>query len=164
MKDSPEIISKRLAKVELFQELTKEELFLFMPVVEMESFPAGHAIVKEGEKGDSMYIVNKGDVEIQKKTLNGDPYTCDYLPESLHLFFGEFSLLDNDVRSATVRAVTDVEVYTIRREPFETYCEKNRVAGYKIMKSLSKRLCRRLRKADSEILILFEALVEEIGR
>lgn len=153
----------QLAMIELFQELEPEEFTLLEAIITKERFTAGQSIVKEGEKGDKLYMIIKGDVEILKHTIFGDEYTCDFLPESKHLFFGEFSLLDADVRSATVRAITAVEALVLTRGSFLNFCEQHKAIGYKIMKVIALRLASRLRKADKDIVTLFEALVDEIG-
>lgn len=159
----PKFYIEQLALIELFQELTPDELNMMDKIVTMESFAEGQKIVKEGEKGDKLYMIIKGDVEILKSTIFGDEYTCDFLPESKHLFFGEFSLLDADVRSATVKAITPVEALVLKRDTFLPFCESHKAIGYKIMKVIAMRLASRLRKADRDIVTLFEALVDEIG-
>lgn len=154
---------EHLGEIDLFKDLTTEELSLLETIITNETFPAGHIIVKEGDTGSTMYMIVKGDVEILKRTAFGEEYTCDYLPEAMHLFFGEFSLLDHGERSATVKAVTPVEALVMSREPFLAFCETHMTIGYKIMKKIAFRMASRLRKADKDILTLFEALVEEIG-
>lgn len=157
------LLTQQLKTFELFKDLTETELGLLESIIGKESFSKNQVIVKEGETGDKLYLITRGDVEILKRTAYGDEYTCDYLPESLHLFFGEFSMLDNDVRSATVKAVTPVEALVLQRDSFLTFCEANKCIGYKMMKVISLRLASRLRKANKDILTLFEALVEEVG-
>jgi CRP-like cAMP-binding protein len=158
-----EKFTAQLALVELFNELSPEELQLLESIVTKESFSAGQAIVKEAEYGDKLFMIIRGDVEILKRTVFGDEYTCDYLPEAKHLFFGEFSLLDADVRSATVKAITAVEALVLTRGTFLPFCDSHKEIGYKIMKAVALRLASRLRKADKDIVTLFEALVDEIG-
>lgn len=152
----------QLAQIELFQDLSPAERLELKTIITTESFAAGQVIVKEGDHGDRLYMIVKGDVEILKHTAYGDEYTCDFLPESLHLFFGEFSLLDCDVRSATVKAVTPVETLVLTRSSFLSFCETHRTIGYPIMKAIALRLASRLRKADKDIVTLFQALVDEI--
>jgi MFS family permease len=67
---------------------------------------AGHPIVREGEKGDRFYVVEKGQVAILGRTFGpGDG-------------FGEIALLRDVPRTATATAVTDVELVALEREPF----------------------------------------------
>lgn len=161
--DTEERLLEHLSEIDLFKDLSGEELLLLNTIITTMTFPADHVIVKEGDTGDVMYMIVKGDVEILKRTVFGEEYTCDYLPEAMHLFFGEFSLLDQGERSATVKSVTPVEALTLSREPFLAFCEAHKTIGYKIMKRIAYRMASRLRKADKDILTLFEALVDEIG-
>jgi CRP-like cAMP-binding protein len=67
--------------------------------------------VHEGDVGDEMYFLTKGQVEV----LRGDP------PRQLTVmregsFFGEVAILWDAPRAATIRALADVEVYALRRD------------------------------------------------
>lgn len=161
--DSFEKIKERLSKVKLFKDLTSEEMNRFVKIVNIRDFAENEEILREGEKGGELYIVYEGEVEVQKKTIYGDYYTCAVLSGGSNCFFGEVALLDNDVRSATIKSITPVSAFVIEHDDFMAFCNDNMVIGYKIMREISKLLCSRLRKADRDILTLFEALVEEIG-
>lgn len=161
--DSFEKIKERLSEVKLFKDLTPDEMDRFARIVSIRNFRENEEILREGEKGGELYIVYEGDVEVQKKTIYGDYYTCAVLTGCSNCFFGEVALLDNDVRSATIKSITPVSTFVIEHDDFMSFCNENMVIGYKIMREISKLLCGRLRKADRDILTLFEALVEEIG-
>ena len=70
------------------------------------AFPAGHVILREGEPGDRFYVVEKGQVSILGRTFGPGEG------------FGEIALLRDVPRTATVMAVTDVELVALEREPF----------------------------------------------
>eukprot|EP00546_Thalassionema_frauenfeldii_P002560 CAMPEP_0178938308 /NCGR_PEP_ID=MMETSP0786-20121207/26258_1 /TAXON_ID=186022 /ORGANISM="Thalassionema frauenfeldii, Strain CCMP 1798" /LENGTH=701 /DNA_ID=CAMNT_0020617011 /DNA_START=637 /DNA_END=2743 /DNA_ORIENTATION=- len=80
-------------------------------------FPRGHAIFKAGEKGDAMYFLNSGKVEIQ--TRKGQLVSILRSGD----FFGEGSLLseDRNSRFTTARCATPVDVIEIKRSEFERY-------------------------------------------
>jgi hypothetical protein len=67
---------------------------------------AGETIVSEGEIGDRFYVIASGEVEILGRTFGPG--------ES----FGEIALLRDVPRTATVTAVTDVELITLDRDIF----------------------------------------------
>jgi CRP-like cAMP-binding protein len=78
-------------------------------------YPKGHVIYREGDKGNAMYFINSGSVEVYTKDgaksirIAGD---C----------FGEGALLHpKKIRSATIRCVTPVHAIEISREYFEKY-------------------------------------------
>ena len=67
---------------------------------------AGDAIVTQGERGDRFYVIESGEVEILGRTFGAGEA------------FGEIALLRDVPRTATVTAVTDVELVTLEREVF----------------------------------------------
>jgi len=78
------------------------------------------------------------------------------------LFFGEFSLLDPDKRSATVMADTDCEVLEIKRKDFIKIGDEHPHLGLPITREISAKLAQSLRRANQDIITLFEALVGEV--
>lgn len=77
--------------------------------------PAGHVIFKEGDRGDSLFFINSGRVEVSTKegfkaiTEQGD-------------FFGEGALLNKQGRrNATIKSITPLHAIEINREYFEKY-------------------------------------------
>jgi serine/threonine protein kinase len=77
-------------------------------------FPRGHIIFRVGEKGDAMYFLNSGKVEVQ--TRKGQLVAILRSGD----FFGEGSLLsEENTRFTTARCATPVDVIEIKREDFE---------------------------------------------
>lgn len=75
-------------------------------------FPAGAVIVREGEAGDSLYLVTEGRVEVETRD-EGERIVLGTLGPGD--FFGEVSLLTARPRTATVTALTDLETLELRR-------------------------------------------------
>ncbi|MFC1744549.1 cyclic nucleotide-binding domain-containing protein [Candidatus Riflebacteria bacterium] len=123
---------------------------------------AGRDIVTEGEEGDTMFILNSGSVSIRKHTFEADPYTVISLHASSHVVFGEQAMLDSDKRSATVKAETDCELFAFDRKGFRDLSRTHPDYMLPVLVFLAKELSQRLRKANQDIITLFEALVNEI--
>ena len=94
----------------LLQDLEDGEIELVLARTRPREVAAGSVIIREGETGDSMYIMVEGEVEITKRlTLELDEDTPKErvmirLKAEDGVYFGEMSLLENDPRSATVTA------------------------------------------------------------
>jgi CRP-like cAMP-binding protein len=82
----------------------------------------------------------------------------------MHVFFGEVGLIDKDKRSATVVCKTDCEFYVLSRENFLALGARSPSIGLIITRELTKIVCQRLRKANNDIITLFDALVEEVAQ
>jgi CRP-like cAMP-binding protein len=124
---------------------------------------AGTTVVTEGEEGDALYIVKFGTVEIVKKTKQGDLYTVANLSADGYGFFGEMALIDDDRRSAGVRSITDCEFYVLTRNRFLELGDEHPEIGLSITRELACSVSSRLRKANADIIVLFDALVGEVA-
>lgn len=76
----------------------------------------GDVICREGDPGESMYIVERGTVDIVVQLNNGEEVVVTKLGPGE--FFGELALLDGQPRSATARAAAPAYVRTVSREQF----------------------------------------------
>ncbi len=161
---SKDILS-RLKKIDLFTDFkkNKKKKKKVSKYMKVEKFSAGEDVIKEGELGDKLYVLNKGTVRILKRTLNNEKYTVTLLVADANIFFGEVALIDSDKRSATVSAETSCEVFSIDRKSYVELCENDPLMGYKITFQIAKRISYSLRKMNTDVLTLFEALVTELS-
>lgn len=111
-----------LSKVPILSKLSPEEIQNLAEELTDVSFRANETVIKQGESGDAMFILESGEVEvIDEKTLNtsGDPkLLCKLGPSS---YFGELGLLNSDPRAATVRVPNRATVLVITRRVFEQH-------------------------------------------
>lgn len=101
---------------QLFKDvLTKGQLDSMAQLLKQEYFKKGETIVREGEAGNTFYIIQNGEVEIYKKQLGTNPIAV--LPKGK--FFGEKALVKDDARAATVVAKSTIVVcYVMTRGDF----------------------------------------------
>lgn len=101
-------------------------------------FGAGETIFRENEKGNHMYILQKGCVEIKKKVDQGTVLLK--IVDTVNDFFGEMALVDEKPRSATAIAREETEVLMIDQASFEKLIVTNGKFALKIIKILSERI------------------------
>jgi len=159
-------IIESLKKVTIFKDFHDKEkdLELIANIMSHKRANSGEYIIREGEEGESLFILKSGSVEILKSTLEDEMYTVVKLenPDKIFLFFGELALLDNDKRSASIRANEDCELYTIQQSDFLKLGDRYPHIALPITREIAKVLASRLRQANSNTITLFEALVEEV--
>lgn len=127
------------------------------------NFSKGKKIIKEDEFGDTIYIILKGEIKITKKTLQRDEYTVTTLNADMGgVYVGELALIDKDTRSATVIAKTDCECLEINRQNFLRFGDENPRLGLEITRAIARLISSKLRKANTDVVTLFSALVEEL--
>ncbi len=113
-----EIISD-LRRVDWLRELRDEELRVLLPTVHVLQFGVGEILVREGDTGDSFYIIRRGELEVTAKSPSGEiRHVAALSAASPSPFTGEGAFLEGGVRNATVRARTDVEVLEMSRQGF----------------------------------------------
>jgi PPM family protein phosphatase len=152
-----QIASKKieiLKNISLFKKLTYKEHVKILEVVEYQSTDKNEIIFKEETKGNEMYIILEGSVDIIKenKTL---------LTLNDGAFFGEMSLIDNDPRSATVQANGFCDLMIIRREPLFKVLKKETRIAVKFFWQLLKNMNIRIRDDNQIILSMTNQLDEK---
>ena len=104
----------------------------------VKSFPAGATIFKEGDVGCEMFIIQKGQVLISHRGTGGEKELAVLEKGD---FFGEMALVEEyPERSATVRAVTDVEVLELRSADLVSLLRRRPNVALRMMAKLSERL------------------------
>jgi HEAT repeat protein len=140
---SQEALMSRLAflhDVPLFAEAGLDDLIAVDHALGSETYLAGEAIVREGETGDRLCIVYRGEVLVRKEGVTLARLTTGD-------FFGEMSLFDAEPRSATVTAIGEVEVLALQRDRFHSLVQQRP----SILMQLCTTLVRRLRLAEQAI-------------
>lgn len=156
-------------KIFIFQDLEPEELERILRLARPCFFATNSIIIKEGESGDSMFIMGEGEVEITKRLTMVIDQDLPKEKRMIHLraedgvSFGEMALLEKDVRSATVTALTDCRLLELPREDFLNFIRENSVTGCKILLRLAQLLSNFLRKTDQDVVKLTTALAIALG-
>jgi signal transduction histidine kinase len=120
--------------MDLFQQFTEGELYGFFAenVSEIE-LAAGEVLCREGGRGDDMYILLVGELEISKDSK----FITTIKPVE---YIGEMALIEAKPRSATVAALTDSTLLKISREQFQNYFSQRPEALFAILQTLSHRI------------------------
>src|SRR6516164_4451094 len=101
--------------------------------VETRRVRAGSVIFREGERADELFVIKSGYVRIQIGNRTMADLTTDNI-------FGEMALIDNEPRSATAMAITDVELVPISEKQFLFLVSQTPYFALKLMRILAQRL------------------------
>ncbi|XP_074759945.1 cGMP-dependent protein kinase 2 isoform X3 [Athene noctua] len=107
-----------LRSVSLLKNLPEDKLAKIMDCLEVEYYDKGDYVIREGEEGNTFFIIAKGKVIVTQSTAN---QSQPQLIKNLHKgdYFGEKALISDDVRSANVIADEhNVECLVVDRETF----------------------------------------------
>jgi CRP-like cAMP-binding protein len=137
---------KLLKGVELFHGLDDLELAEVTQIFKPQAFGRGDLIAEQGKPGDSLFLVADGFVEV---TIGDSAQHAEKILVNLGegQIFGEMALVDQGLRSATVRAISETtSLHMVKREDFEALCERNTRIGYIVMRNIAADLSFKLRQ------------------
>lgn len=108
-------IFKEMSQVTLLNHLPPEEIHALAPYVSKRLYKQGSTIIRQGDPGDSLFIVESGEVEIIDERNNSKKIATLHADDVL----GEMALVTGEPRSATAIAAIDTTVWLILKEHFD---------------------------------------------
>ncbi len=97
----------------------------------------GEVIIRQGNTGDSMYVVQSGRVEVIQSSETGEQHLA-FLEAGD--FFGEMAVFEKEVRSATVRAVGESRVLKIDKKTLLRRIREDPLLAVNLLKTMSHRI------------------------
>ena len=107
-----------LKKINLFNDTSENKLIDICTMMKKEKFSKGETIFSEGEMGNKLYLIKKGKV----KAFKNKKFIRELCEGNC---FGEVALLINEPRTATVIAETDVSCFSLTKDDFNSFIDKN---------------------------------------
>lgn len=98
----------------------------------------GEMIIRQGETGDSMYVVQAGRVEVIQYSGNGNEQHLAFLDAGD--FFGEMAVFEKEVRSASVRAVGEAQVLRVDKKTLLRRIREDPLLAVNLLKTMSHRI------------------------
>ncbi|NDJ33361.1 MAG: SpoIIE family protein phosphatase [Chloroflexi bacterium] len=142
-----------------FRGLDDEAVDLLKQVAVRRTFDQGAVLCKEGEPGDSFYVITGGRVVITRDVEgNDEDFVVGFLGPGG--FFGEMSLVTGEMRSATVTAIMDTDVLEITKEYFDEVFNSSPAMARNILETLS----RIIRETDQRAIDELQAQNEELAQ
>jgi CRP/FNR family cyclic AMP-dependent transcriptional regulator len=141
----PEQLAALLPEHSLFASCSEDELAAIILHGTLQTHAKGKEIMRQGDEGDSLFILLTGAARISMVSSNGREIILDYAePGSV---IGEIALLDGGERTATVTAIEPVQGLRLSRASFEAIIAQHSGMGLRILRELA----RRLRQANGTI-------------
>ena len=142
-----------LAKISLFEGLSHEQLAKVAALAREVKSRYGTVFFREGETGDSFYVLLEGNVRISKQIVGvGEEALAILEPGAC---FGEMALIDNFPRSADARAHTDCTVSVITKSELGALMSADRDLAYELLLRFVGTLAARLRETNDKIKVFF---------
>ena len=136
MPADPEVLNR----VPFFQLLDDAERAAVAALMRKERIAPGTTIFREHDPGGVLYVIAIGQVELSVIGEDRRKLVVDVLRPGE--FFGEVSLLDGGVRSATAVALDEVEAFSLEREPFLTLLRRSPELALDVLGAVARRFRR----------------------
>jgi CRP-like cAMP-binding protein len=148
----PEVIQQAY----IFADLDATALELIASICSIREFNAGEVIFEENSTGQQLYVIIDGEVDIQvsPESIGETPGSRLATLTTLRRgeSFGEMSLIDRGLRSATACcAQNETAVIIIPREQLIEVCERHPKVGYLLMRNLAADLAMKMRESGFQL-------------
>ena len=127
-----------LRRIPLFRDFNDDQLAQVMATVTERRYAKHQFIVREGEPGGTFFIIASGSVAVCRIAPDGRETILSILKEGD--FFGEMSMFDSSLRSASIKTLTEVQVGAIRQADFLELIDRTPQIGRLLVIELSERL------------------------
>jgi CRP/FNR family cyclic AMP-dependent transcriptional regulator len=149
-----------LKSVTLFLEFEPDELEHLRRSLQNSHFGPGDLILEEGRANRALHIVKSGRIRVTRQVQDREVPLCDLVAGQT---FGELSIIEDGVASASLKAVTDTEVLSLSMHDLATFLRAKPAAAAKFWRQIAVDLRRRLIQTNDVVRTYFEvnrALVE----
>jgi CRP/FNR family cyclic AMP-dependent transcriptional regulator len=124
-----------LATIKMFELLNEDDRVALAKVVDELNVPQGHTLFQAGDPGDSLFIVQEGEIELFIKDTAGQKIVLT--TAGVGDMFGELAMLDSGPRTATALALTNSEVLVLDRDDLILLFQRRPDAALHMLAALS---------------------------
>jgi CRP/FNR family cyclic AMP-dependent transcriptional regulator len=131
-----------LRRIKILATLSDEQIERFVRFMEIEAVPQWKVVVKQGERGDTMYLILDGELRVRTMAAGKETILTTL---SIGDFFGDISLFDRGPRSADVVANTDATLLKISSAAFDKLAAEAPDVATPFLVAIGKTLSARIR-------------------
>lgn len=127
-----------LKRIEIFEQLAVNELAAVASVTEEVDFAADQEVIREGDSGETLYLIIEGRVAVFKQQEGGGEIELDRMDAGD--YFGEMALFEDIPRTATIRTVAPSRMLMLHKQEFKEMVREYPQIALDICKVLSGRI------------------------
>ncbi|MFC2048766.1 cyclic nucleotide-binding domain-containing protein [Elusimicrobiota bacterium] len=142
-------MTKQIKDIEMFKQFPEEELMKLSESIAVKNFKPGDVVFNEGDAGNHLYIIEKGEIEIKKSDKILSIFSTGDI-------FGEMALFENAPRSADAVANKETTLFLISSPDFKSFIMNNSETGIMFLYKNIKEMSRRLRNTSEYLITIFD--------
>ncbi|MBI2382962.1 MAG: cyclic nucleotide-binding domain-containing protein [Gammaproteobacteria bacterium] len=146
-----ELLLRLLGGVRLFEGLGRNDLASLLVLAQKAQFDEGQGVFNEGDRGEWMFVLISGRLEVFKAGADGNPVSLAYIEPGDVV--GEMSLLMNSARAASVRATAP----SVALSFFKNSLDQRPALAAQVYANMARLLARRLARTNQELVTLRES-------
>jgi len=160
--------SKRtLMRSGLFEDLKDSYLDIILMICEEVRYVSGEYVFREGDPGDSVYLIAQGAVEILLEPRSDDEEQIPVTVLAPTSTFGEVTLVEQTGnRTASVRCRSDAQLVRLQRDRLLRLCSDYPEIGFRVMQRIAAELATKLKSSNlsiREYYLFSKPLMDEDG-
>ena len=132
----------------VFSELEEVDLKILLPLFKKSEIKAGKTVFIENMPGESLFLIESGEVEISKMLSEGDEQLLVTI--SPGEVFGELAIMDEAPRSATARVCEDSLLWRIEKSDYDHLCRDHPSTALHFARNLIRLFCKRIRDNNQD--------------
>ncbi len=140
----------RLKEITLFRELSDEDIEVVASVLEEGFYKKGSVVWEEDTPEQGLHIIDHGKVRVCRNTREGHKQVLAVLKDNN--FYGELSILDGRMHSASVEAVADTKVLILRKSSMDKLLQENPQVAFSIVRVMTIEVCELLRVMNAKFM------------
>ncbi len=133
---------KKLHRVPLFSDLNEEELHAVVRIAKARHITGGEYLFREGDRGDSIFFISEGEVEVTGRAKDGAEIPFARLKEGD--VFGEFGFFSGAKRVTGIKAAADTSLIELTKDEFDDIIQRHSRAGDILINFYKERVVDRL--------------------
>ena len=102
------------------------------------TYKAGEIVIRQGELGDCLFVIQEGQLEVVKE-YKGRPEVRVAILGNGDIF-GEMAIFEQQVRSATLRALGEARVLTVDKKTFLRRVQEDPTLAFNLVRMMSQRI------------------------
>jgi len=146
--DQDEAIIAQLERLEIFAPLDRKDLASIATFITVLELPPESLIIRQGDSGDSLFVITIGEVAVQIDREGDDPLEVARLREGI--CFGEMSLLTGEPRTASVVSTLDCQLIEVPKKSLTPVIRSKPELGRQLAEIMAQRKAKTQEMVDSE--------------
>ncbi len=153
---------EELKSIAVLRAMDADALTRLATALEDKRYGDGELVFAEGDPGDSMYFIIKGQVRIEKRAASSGAADKTLTVLDAGDYFGEMALLDQKPRSASAVVSGSARIMRLSKTAFDQLQESGSAAGMSVLFAMVRTSSERIRRLSSQ-LVVYDEVGKAIG-